>query len=276
MFKYFLIIFILIFLWSFLIEPNLLVIKEYKDKELGNIKIVFVSDFHIAKNEKRRLERIVNVINAQEPDLVLSGGDFIKGHSGKNTLPIEEQAEILKKLKAPMITVLGNHDRWYDGERVRSVLEKSGITVLENSNIKFGNLYIAGVEDLQTGFPDIKKALEGTKSPCILLSHSPDIYYDLGAEINTGVNTGVNRGANKEGNFDVQEEKVELILAGHVHGGQICIPFFGAVIVPSKYGVKFAKGLIHETGNKMFITKGLGTSILPFRFCSVPEIVVIN
>ena len=61
-----------------------------------------------------------------------------------------------------------------------------------------------------------------------------------------------------------------------MHGGQICIPFFGAVIVPSKYGVKFAKGLIHETGNKMFITKGLGTSILPLRFCSVPEIVVIN
>ena len=105
--KYFLILIILLFIWSFFIEPNLLVVKNYTFKELGDKKIVFVSDFHIAKNERKRLQKIVNTINEIEPDLVLSGGDFIKGHDGKYTLPIEEQVKEFKKIKAPMITVLG-------------------------------------------------------------------------------------------------------------------------------------------------------------------------
>ena len=179
------------------------------------------------------------------------GGDFIKGHDGKYTLSIEEQAEILGRIKSPVITVLGNHDGWFNRDRVKSALEKKGIKVLLNSNTKFENIYIAGVEDMQTGYPDIESALKDTESPRILLSHSPDIYYDV-------------------------EEKVDLILAGHVHGGQVYIPFLGAPIVPSKYGSKFSRGIINETHNKMIITKGLGTSILPIRFCSIPEIIVLN
>ena len=251
MFKYFFIIFVLLFIWSYFIEPNLLVIKRYNIPELGDIKIVFASDFHIAKGERKRLEKIVNTINNEESDLVLFGGDFIKGHDGGHTLPIEDQAEILSKIKSPMISVLGNHDGWFNKSRVSDALEKNGIKVLLNSNTKFENIFIAGVEDIQTGYPDIEKALENTESPRILLSHSPDIYYDV-------------------------EEKVDLILAGHVHGGQVYIPFIGAPIVPSRYGSKFARGLIYKTHNKMIITKGLGTSILPIRFCSIPEIVVIN
>ena len=251
MFKYFLIICVLLFIWSFFIEPNLLFIKRYKIPELGDIKIIFASDFHIAKGEKKRLEKIVNTINDEEADLVLLGGDFIKGHDGKHTLAIEEQAEILGRIKSPVITVLGNHDGWFNKGRVKSALEKEGIKVLLNSNTKFENIFIAGVEDIQTGNPDIKSALKDTESPRILLSHSPDIYYDV-------------------------EEKVDLILAGHVHGGQVYIPFLGAPVVPSKYGSKFSRGIINETYNKMIITKGLGTSILPIRFCSVPEIIIIN
>lgn len=250
MLKFILTIATLLFLWSFFIEPNLIIVKKYKINNL-NKKIVFVSDFHIAKNEIKRLQKIIKIINEQNPDLVLSGGDFIKGHDGKKTLNIEKQALELKNINAPIITVLGNHDCWYDKKRVKNALEKQNIIVLENSNTKFENIYIAGVEDLQTGKPDINKSLAGTNSPTILITHSPDIYYDV-------------------------KNKVDLILAGHVHGGQIYIPFFGAPIVPSIYGSKFAKGLINETDNKMIITKGLGTSILPLRFCSVPEIIVIN
>lgn len=249
--KYFLILITLLFIWSFFIEPNLLVVKNYTFKELGDKKIVFVSDFHIAKNERKRLQKIVNTINEIESDLVLSGGDFIKGHDGKYTLPIEEQVKEFKKIKAPMITVLGNHDCKFDKARVRNVLQTSGIIVLENSNTKFEGLSIAGVEDIQTGFPDVKMALFGTEHPTILLSHNPDIYYDV-------------------------HEKVELILAGHLHGGQIYLPFIGALNLPSKYGNKLVRGLIEDTHNKMLVTKGLGTSILPIRFGAVPEIIIIN
>ena len=239
------------FFWSFFIEPHLLVVKHYKVESLKGTKIVFISDFHISKWDKRRLERVVRLINKQNPNLVLSGGDFIKGHDGKNTLPIDEQAEILKQIEAPVITVLGNHDGWYDKKRVREALQNAGIFVLSNSDIKVNDMCIAGVEDIQTGVPDINEALKETSGKRILISHSPDIYYDV-------------------------KENVDLILAGHTHGGQVSLPIIGAPVVPSEYGSKFARREIKETQNRMIITKGIGTSILPIRFGAVPEIVVIN
>ena len=75
---------------------------------------------------------------------------------------------------------------------------------------------------------------------------------------------------------DVQKSNVKLTLAGHVHGGQVRLPFIGALIIPSKYGDKYSHGLIEEDGQKMVVTKGIGTSILPVRFNCIPEIVVIN
>lgn len=247
----FLIILLILFIWSFFIEPHLLAVKHYKVESLKDTRIVFVSDFHISKWDKRRLERVVKLINKQNPNFVLFGGDFIKGHDGKNTLPIEKQAEIFKNIKAPVITVLGNHDCWYDRERVSNTLKNAGISVLSNSNTKFKDIYISGVEDLQTGNPDVKKALKDAQKPRIFITHSPDVYYEV-------------------------KEDVDLILAGHTHGGQVSFPIIGALVVPSEYGSKMAKREINETQNRMIITKGVGTSILPIRFGSIPEIVVIN
>ena len=251
MYKYIIIFFLILFVWGFLIEPNLLVIKHYKTDFLNGKKIVFISDLHIAKYEKWRLKRIINQINKLNPDLVLCGGDYIEGHTGKNTLSIEEQAKELAKIKAPFVSVLGNHDGWYDKYSVKKALEENGIIVLHNTSTKVGDLYIAGVEDLQTGFPDSDTALENTEFPRILLTHTPDIYYDV-------------------------KQDVDLILAGHVHGGQVRVPFYGALLVPSKYGNKFSCGDFKETQNRMIVTKGLGTSILGVRFNDIPEIVVLE
>lgn len=250
--KYLLIIIILMFIWAFFIEPNLITIKRYKLPEIFNHqKIVFISDLHTKKWNKSRLQRIVKLINEQNPDLVLSAGDYIQGHTGNISMPIEEQAQELSKIKAPFVTVLGNHDCWFDKYSVKNALEDVGLKVLINSNIKINNIYVAGVDDLQTGLPDINTALAETESPRILLSHTPDIYYDV-------------------------KDDVDLILAGHVHGGQVRLPFYGALLVPSKYGNKFACGEFNETKNRMIVTKGLGTSILGVRFNAVPEIVILE
>ena len=249
--KIFLLIVLILFIWSFVIEPNLIVIKKYKSNIFKGKKIVFVSDFHISKYDGCRLKRIVKLINKQNPDIVLSGGDYINGHTGKTTMEIEKIAKWLSNIKAPVFSVLGNHDGWFDKYRVKKALEANGIKVLSNSNIKFQDVTIAGVEDLQTGSPNIETALENAETPCILVSHTPDIYYDI-------------------------KQNVDLILAGHVHGGQVRMPFWGSLIVPSEYGTKFAVGDYNETGNRMIVTKGLGTSILPVRFCALPEIVVIE
>lgn len=248
------VVFVIIFIWGFFIEPNLIVIRKYSgnywNKDSSVKKIVFVSDFHIAKGDMWRLKRIIKLINKQNPDLVLSGGDYIKGHNGKSTVSIEKIANELKYINAPVISVLGNHDGWYDKYTVKKALENAGINVLSNTNTSFKNLYIAGVEDLQTGIPEIETALENTENPRILLTHTPDIYYDV-------------------------KKDVDLILAGHVHGGQVRL-FGKSFIVPSEYGTKFACGEYKETNNKMIVTKGLGTSILNVRFMTLPEIIVIE
>ena len=249
--KYLILTIIILFVWAFFIEPNLIVIKRYKSEKFKNKKVVFVSDFHISKGDKGRLKRIVNLINKQKPDFVISGGDYIKGHAGKTSMDIEKIAEELSKINAPVYSVLGNHDGWYDKYKVKTALEKYGITVLSNSSKEYEGIDIAGVEDLQTGMPNIENALAGTVNPRILVSHTPDIYYDV-------------------------KEDVDLVLAGHVDGGQVRLPFIGSMIVPSEYGTKFACGDYDETGNRMIVTKGLGTSLLPVRFLTVPEIVVIE
>ena len=242
---------LILFVWGFFIEPELLTVKRYKTDRLDGKKIVFVSDFHIGKFDIFRLRRIVNKINKLNPDLVLSGGDFIKGHSGRHSMPVEKIAEELKKIKTPIITVLGNHDISFDKYSVKNAMEKAGIVVLDNSSTKFEGLTVSGVGNKKVDPSQITLVLEREESTNILISHTPDVYYDV-------------------------KEDVDLILAGHVHGGQVRVPFFGALICPSKYGTKFSCGDFRETQNRMIVTKGLGTSILNVRFCDIPEIVVIE
>ena len=151
--------------------------------------------------------------------------------------------------------VWGNHDAWQKHEKITAALQNVGIVVLANSNrrVECRNkvFYIAGVEDMTTGRPNVERALQGVKPPVVLLSHSPDV-------------------------FPLVPDTVVLTLAGHTHGGQVRLPFVGAPIANSRYGQKYLYGLKEENGHRLIVTAGLGTSLLPMRFGSVPEIVVIG
>lgn len=251
--KYIILFIFLIFIWSVFIEPNILTIKHLiiKDKSLKGIKIVFASDFHIKPYETFRLKRIVNKINEQNADAILLGGDFVNGHKKGYSLTIDKIAKELSNLKSinGTFAIIGNHDGWQGKEEIISELEKNNITVLFNSNVCLDKFYIAGVDDIQTGTPDIKKALSGIHKPVILLTHSPDIMPNV-------------------------PETVNLTLAGHLHGGQVRLN--DAITVPSAYGKKYANGFLIDNNRKIYTTKGLGTSILPIRFNCFPEIVVIE
>lgn len=250
---------IFLFIYGFFIEPNMLTVKHYKinDNTLKGIKIVFASDFHIKPNQTKRLSKVVEMINEQNPDIVLSVGDFVNGHEEKMTMPIDDIAKQLKNIRSKygFYTVLGNHDWWIDGEGITKTLTENGIKVLVNSNTKVNingkDIYIAGVEDTTTRTPDIYSAIDNTKNPVILLTHSPDVFPRVPTEVN-------------------------LTLSGHVHGGQVRLPLLGALIVPSDYGNKYSSDLIEEKGKKMIVTKGIGNSILNVRFNCIPEIVVIE
>lgn len=251
--------FIILIVWTIFIEPNKLEVTNYKiqDKELAGVKIVFASDFHIKPNQQKRLEQIANIINAQNPDLVVSAGDYVSGHTQESTMHPKQIAEELSKVKTKygFYTTLGNHDGWYDRWYIKELLEKQNIKVLNNKNVKLNingkDIYIAGVEDMMTAFSNIEDALRGAKSPTILLTHTSDVFPKVPSDVN-------------------------LTLAGHTHGGQVRLPLLGALIVPSDYGDKYATGLIEEKGKKMIVTNGIGVSILPIRFNCAPEIVVIE
>ena len=254
-----LIISVLLAIWALGIEPNMLKVTTYKMPmpELSGLKIVFASDFHIAPKHKKRLEKIVKKINQQKADLILLGGDFVKGHKFETSMPIEKIAENLSELKAPLgvVSVLGNHDWWQNGQKIRDVLQDSGIIVLENENreLTLGekSFSLVGLADYNTRKPDINKALSTTENTVLFLTHSPDVFPEV-------------------------PQKVFLTLAGHTHGGQVALPWFGALLVPSKYGKKYEGGFIEENGKKMIVSRGLGTSLLPVRFGCMPEIVVVE
>ncbi len=271
--------------YSYFIEPNRLEVNRYvvQDEQLKGIKIVFASDFHIKPYGQKRLDMIVEKINAETPDIVLSAGDFVCEHTHRSTMPIEQIAKTLGKVKTKFgfYTSLGNHDGWYDPAEIAQALEKNGIKVLSNSNVKLNikgqTLYIAGIEDYDTGNPEIYKALNGIRTdengqynePVIMLSHTPDM-------------------------FPKMPDKITLTLAGHTHGGQIRIPFIGAIFTASRYGNKYAKGWKQEKDSKvikidttkpiklqkdistLFVTRGIGMSILPVRFNCPPEINIIE
>lgn len=257
--KYFsliiLFLFIIMGIWSVFVEPNILVVKKIvlKDSNLADLKIVFASDFHIKPYEKYRLTKIVKRINRQNPDIVLLGGDYVSGHDASFTMSPEKIASELRKInsKYGTVAVMGNHDGWQGKYRIIKALENNGITVLENSVKNFGEFSVVGVEDVQTGNPNIEKAMEHAENNIIFLTHNPDI-------------------------FPKVPSSVKLVLAGHLHGGQIMIPGVKPVYIPSEYGMKYLYGLKEENGKTLYTSNGLGTSILPVRFNSVPEIVVIE
>lgn len=239
--------------WSIFIEPYILTVKKLtvNDNSLKGLKIVFASDFHIKPYEMFRLKRIIKAVNKQNADIVLLGGDYVNGHKMGMSMTIDKIAKELSEIhsKNGIYGVIGNHDGWQGKEECIKELEKNNIKVLFNENKCFENFCIAGLDDLQTGTPNINKALTNITKPVILLTHTPDIMPKVPYNVN-------------------------LTLAGHLHGGQIRLN--KALIVPSIYGNKYANGFLNDKGKKIYTTKGLGTSILPIRFNCPPEIVVIT
>lgn len=249
--KFILLFILIIFIYMFLIEPNILVVKKLKiqNENLKRLRIVFASDFHVKPYDKFRLRRIVRKINAQTPDIILLGGDYVNGHKRGNTLSIDKISKELGNLKSKYgtLAVMGNHDGWQGKRDVIKAFENVGITVLENSRKDFDRFSVAGVEDLQTGNPNIEQAVSDVTLPLILISHTPDVIEKI-------------------------PDKVDLTLSGHTHGGQIVLG--KPLVVPSKFGTKYAYGWFpNET---LYVSRGLGSSILPLRFNCFPEITVIE
>jgi uncharacterized protein len=252
----------LVVLWAFGIEPGMLVVRHLRMELPGwnsDLRIAVLSDLHIGSPHVGldKLRTIVEKTNAEQPQLVVLLGDFVTGGPNGTRwggfVEPEPIAQELKKLHAPLgvYAVLGNHDWWHDGEQVGKALTDRGIPVLENRAVHVGPIWLGGIADFWTRRPDIAGTLRQITSddPVVLITHNPDIFPEVPA-------------------------RVSLTLAAHTHGGQVKLPIIGTLITTSKLGYNAGEYVDH--GRHLFVTTGIGTSIVPVRFGVPPEIVILT
>ncbi len=218
------------------------------------VRVAHLSDLHYGPWVRAELvARWVEATLREAPDLVVITGDFVDaGLRGG----VKGLVQALAALRAPLGVwgVWGNHDRsrFNPPDPLREALASAGVEVLENRGVQLRpDLFLAGVDDLRCGRPDLGAALAGWRGGArVLLSHNPDL---LGG----------------------MPQPVELVLSGHTHGGQVRLPGIGAVYTGSRYGRRFAAGWV-EAPQPAFISRGLGVSALPLRWHCPPEIALHN
>jgi uncharacterized protein len=257
-------------IYAWFIEPNQLVVRrvEIVSEEWRGppLTIAVVGDTHVGGPhvDAARMGRIVKRINGLRPELVVLLGDYVNGHAEEAERTPAENQELVGgiatfaalRARYGVVAVIGNHDVWYNRTVVTSALQDAGVAALWNRHIVVrrsgGAFVVAGLEDDTTSHPDFAAALDGApaNTDTIVISHSPDPFVDMP------------RGP-------------ALMLAGHGHCGQVMIPFIGRPILPLR-NRNYGCGLIRERGEQMYVTAGIGTSIVPVRFLTPPEIVLIT
>ncbi|WNR43782.1 metallophosphoesterase [Paenibacillus roseipurpureus] len=224
---------------------------------LAGVRIVQFSDTHIGSYYNiGHLAQLVDLLLQHEPDILCFTGDLFDSKVGRIT---DEVIPLLSQLQAPMgkFAVLGNHDMRMGSARIKTILEKSGFTVLVNESQRVkrgdGSIHVVGVDEMLHGRPDLPRALKDVSKDefVLLLAHEPDF-----ADI-------------------AWKYPVDLQLSGHSHGGQIRIPFYGSLFMP-ELGQKYSLGLYKFEGSDfhVYTNRGIGTTLFPIRFNCRPEISV--
>ncbi len=224
---------------------------------LDGITLAHLSDIHMGRfMSGRKMRRFVRAINELHPDLVVVTGDMVhrKRHEA------ESCARELAGLRAPLGVYLvpGNHERRYftpeeGGEPYRRV----GLVWLCNSARRIArdgaSFWLVGLDDLLHGGGDIRHALRGVPDDTckVVLVHEPDL-------------AGL-----------IARHGADLQLSGHTHGGQICLPGIGAIILPN-LGHRYPAGLYKVDGMWLYTNRGLGTASLPMRLNCRPEIALLT
>lgn len=248
------------------IEPNMLIARNYniqidENKEPSNIKIVQFTDTQLGQfYSLSQLEQAVNKINEQDPDIVLFTGDLIdKANQYKD---IDKVTSIMSNINSKLgkYAVWGNHDYGSGGHKYyENIMTNSGFKVLVNETVSISinkdkNITISGLDEVMFGKPDAKHIIKMTNSDDvnILMLHEPDLISEF------------------------KDSNIDLAVAGHSHGGQVALPFIGAIVTPP-FGEKYTKGFYEiNDRTKLYVNSGLGNTRSPFRLMNIPEISVFN
>jgi predicted MPP superfamily phosphohydrolase len=256
--------------YAFLVEPESLVVRRVEIVSANwhgaPLTIAAIGDTHVGGPHMNaaRMGRVVRRINALHPDLAVMLGDYVYGHEREAQRSPADNQEIVGGIatiaavnsRYGVVAVIGNHDSWYGRETITTALQSAGAAALWNRNVTIhrsgGEIVIAGIADAWTGHPDFSEALDGAPpdADTIVLSHNPDPF----ARMPPGLT---------------------LMLAAHTHCGQVTIPFVGRPFLPIHHK-EFACGRVDHHGQTLYVTAGVGTSIVPARFLNPPEITFIT
>jgi predicted MPP superfamily phosphohydrolase len=224
-------------------------------RELDGFRIVQLSDLHHSPfTSREQLERAIETANSLKPDIVALTGDYVS----KERQYAAPCAELLGALspKHGVYAVLGNHDHWTDAALITDLFRAEGITVLVNQGMRFEKngaaFWLAGVDDTMVGLEDLPLALAGSSEQefKLLLAHNPIIL----------------RKAARAG--------VDLVLSGHTHGGQVSLR--SERNASGRPRRRLLKGLARRGETQIYVTRGLGTVVLPVRFGCPPEVSLLE
>ncbi|OCA87054.1 metallophosphoesterase [Pseudobacillus wudalianchiensis] len=252
------------------IEPKRLQINEVAvtheliPRAFHNKRIVQFSDTHLGfQYTVKQLNEHVEKIHSLRPDFIFFTGDLLDRPDTYSPAETKTVTSILQKLQAPLgkFAVYGNHDHGgYGTDLYKFIMQESGFQLLKNKSVELRHLnesiYLLGIDDASLGQPSFSQTKKKVKEGhyLILLSHAPDLAKEA-------ANAGIH-----------------LQLSGHSHGGQIQLPWYGALYTPP-YAEIYKEGqyiVDGETRLALYVNRGLGTTRLPFRFLSIPEITVFT
>jgi predicted MPP superfamily phosphohydrolase len=222
---------------------------------LNGLRVVHLSDMHYGPLvDPQHLARAVEIANDLNPDLIALTGDYIS-HERGYAAPC---AALVGQLRARfgVFAVLGNHDHWTDAKLITDLFRAEGIRVLLNEGLRLDiggqAFWLAGVDDTMVGLEDLSLALAGSRDDefKLLLAHNPVIL----------------RRAGRAG--------VDLVLSGHTHGGQVILrPERNRSGRPRR---RLLRGLGRRGNTQIYVTRGLGTVVLPIRYGCPPEVSLLE
>lgn len=260
-----------LFFWGLCVEPRLLRVTtlvhrlpEWK-APAERARMVALADLHATPGPpgEKRLQAIVEATLKLRPEVVVLLGDYVNGHLPSHTMPPERIAQLLHPLaeQARVYYILGNHDHHYGAAAMHDAFRRQGLIPLEGDSVTlhFHNgrfLQLSGVRD-DDSYPVTPMHIPARRVPGvpqIVITHSPGLYPKLPPSVN-------------------------LALAGHTHGGQICLPGgYPLAPNPRRCNSAMTRGGLYREGNgpPIYISRGLGTTFLPIRLFCPPEILCID
>lgn len=263
---------------GFLFEPRRIAVTRHSIRSPGaapndpTLRVVQLTDLHL-QQLSGHVRRIASTVNRLEPDMVLLTGDSI---DRKERVPVLDRFLSLLDVRPAKYATLGNWEHWSgcDLERLSSIYGRHGCRLLVNETASFRykgrDVVITGMDDATGGTPDLARALKGIDPAPnhLLMAHSP-VFRDVLAAAISGPVTQAG-GAY----IDMAAYSIACVLSGHTHGGQVAL-FGWAPMLPPGSG-RYSRGWFTDVMPHLYVSRGLGTSLLPVRFGATPELAVFR